>query len=195
MKGYSALLLGVAGFGLWLTPDQQGYRLFERGEFARAAAVFHDSNWRAAAWYRAGEFKLAAEEFAHFDSAEANYNQGNARLMMGTYDAAIACYDRALALRPDFIEAVENRAIAVARAKMVESTGGDMGEQTIGADELVFDAKFRSEDQGQDTEIAGAEALSDQQIQSLWLRKVQTRPADFLRNKFLYQQAQRGEAP
>jgi Ca-activated chloride channel family protein len=30
-------------------------------------------------------------------------------------------------------------------------------------------------------------------MQSLWLRRVQTRPADFLKAKFEYQQAMKGE--
>lgn len=80
---------------------------------------------------------------------------------------------------------------AAAQAKRVEARGGDMGDQLIGADKIVFDNKAKS--LGQDTEIAGAGALSNQEIQALWLRRVQTRPADFLKAKFAYQQAVREE--
>jgi Ca-activated chloride channel family protein len=70
-----------------------------------------------------------------------------------------------------------------------------MGDQKIGADEIVFDSAGKNA--GQDTEIAGAQALSDQEIQALWLRRVQTRPADFLKAKFAFQlaAADPGEAP
>ena len=74
---------------------------------------------------------------------------------------------------------------------MAEQIGGDLGDQEIGADKIVFDKK--SKDGGQDTEIDGGDALSDQQIQALWLRRVQTRSADFLKAKFSYQQAVRME--
>ena len=176
-----------------MTPDQQGFRHFQRGEFAEAAEVFRDPDWRGVAWYREGEFESAAREFARRDSAEANFNEGNARLMLGKYDAAVACYERALTKRPEWPAAIENRDLAVARAKMVDATGGDMGDQTIGADEIVFDKNAKNNEEGQDTEIAGGGALTDQQIQALWLRRVQTKPADFLKAKFSFQQAQRGE--
>ena len=185
------IIAAITWTGLWFTPDQQGRRKYERGKYAAAAQAFHDPLWRGIAWYRAGEFEKAATSFALRDTAEAHYNQGNARLMLGKYDDAIACYDRALATRPDWKEALENRELAVARAKMVEQKGGDMGDQLIGADEIVFDSKAKST--GQDTEITGSDALSSQEIQALWLRRVQTHPADFLKAKFAYQQASRTE--
>jgi len=177
--------------GLWFTPDQQGRRLFHRGEFAEAAEIFRDPLWQGAAWYRAGEFKKAAQAFARRDTPEAHYDQGNAWLMCGKYETAIACYDRALEKSPAWKEASENRALAVARAKMTDAKGGDMGEQLLGADKIVFDNKAKSG--GQDHEIAGGKPLSDQEMQALWLRRVQTRPADFLKAKFAYQQAVREE--
>lgn len=172
---------------LWFTPDQQGQRYFERGEFAEAAKIFRDPFRQGTAWYRAGEFEKSAQSFARRDTAEAHYNQGNAWLMHGDYVAAIASYDRALEKHPDWKQPAENRALALSRAKMVEQNGGDMGDQKIGADKTVFDKKAKNE--GQDTETAGGKTLSDQEIQALWLRRVQTRPADFLKAKFAYQQA------
>lgn len=191
MKKSFALIIAVAWNALWFTPDQQGRRHFQRGEFTEAAADFRDPLWQGTAWYRAGEFAKAAQSFARRDTAEAHYNQGNAWLMHGKYETAIASYDRALKMRPDWKEAAENRALAAARAKMVEQAGGDLGDQKIGADEIVFDSKAKNE--GQDTDISGGKALSDQEVQALWLRRVQTRPADFLKAKFAYQQAIREE--
>jgi Ca-activated chloride channel homolog len=187
-----ALVAFITWSGLWFTPDQQGRRYFERGEFAQAAKDFHDPMWQGAAWYRAGEFEKAAQAFARRDTAEAYFNQGNAWLMRGKYDTAITCYDHALEKRSDWKEATENRALATARLKTTEATGGDMGDQKIGADTIVFDKKAKNE--GQDTEVAGGKALSDQEVQALWLRRLQARPADFLKAKFAYQQAARAEA-
>jgi Ca-activated chloride channel family protein len=177
--------------GLWFTPDQQGRRHFERGEFLAAAEAFQYPLWQGAAFYRAGEFEKAARAFARRDTAEAHYNQGNAWLMNGKYEDAIASYDRALTRCPGWQEAADNRDLAADRLKMTTVTGGDMGDQKIGADKIVFDKNAKSE--GQDTEVAGGKALSDQEMQSLWLRRVQTRPADFLKAKFEYQQAMKQE--
>ena len=170
---------------LWFTPDQQGQREFRHGQFEAAAQSFVDPIWQGVAWYRAGEFERAAQVFARRDTAEANFNQGNAWLMRGKYETAIASYDRALEKRPDWREARENRELALARAEMVERQGGEMGEQKIGADEIVFDKKKQSG--GQDTEIGGAQAVTDASVQAMWLRRVQTKPSDFLKAKFSYQ--------
>ena len=40
-------------------------------------------------------------------------------------------------------------------------------------------------------EVAGGDPLSDDQLRALWLRRVQTKPADFLRAKFAYQLQER----
>ena len=180
-----AIMALILTSGFWFTPDQQGQRYFRKGQYVQAAEAFHDPMWQGTAWYRAGEFKQAAQSFARRDSAEAHYNRGNALLMHGDYDGAIASYEKALEKRREWNEAIENQNLAKARAKLTDTSGGDLGDQRIGADKVVFDSK--KNEQGQETEIAGGDALSDQQIQALWLRRVQTRPADFLKAKFAYQ--------
>ena len=180
-------LMAVTWAGLWLTPDQRGQWLFRKGEYVEAARTFRDPMWQGVAWYRAGEFERAAETFARRGTAEALFNQGNAWLMLGKYDQAISCYDRALEKRPDWTEALENRLLAAARAKLVQQQGGEMGDQKIGADEVVFDKHTKPG--GQEMEVAGSQAMSDAAIQAMWLRRVHTRPADFLRAKFAHQQA------
>lgn len=177
--------------GLWLTPDQQGCRLLAHGEFTAAAEAFRDPQWQGIAWYRAGEFEKAARAFSLREGAEARFDEGNARLLLGKYEEAIACYDRALEQRPGWSEAVENRALAAARAKALELEGGEATGGQLEADEVIFDLKAGKS--GESSEVAGGEALSAQEIQALWLRRVQTRPADFLRAKFAFQEALRSE--
>ncbi len=180
----AALACTWAGF--WFTPDQQGSRLFDRREYAEAAHAFHDPMWQGTAWYRAGDFKQAAAAFSRRESPEAYFNKGNALLMSGNYEAAITAYDRALERRPDWKAAIENRELADARAKLTEAEGGDMGDQKIGADEIVFD-QGKENPEGQDTEVAGGESVTEEAMQALWLRRVSTKPADFLKAKFAYQ--------
>jgi Ca-activated chloride channel family protein len=180
------MILGAGTWtGLWFTPDQLGQRLMDAGNFAEAAREFHDPMRQGTAWFRAGEFEKAEQAFARVATPEADYNRGNSLVMLGKYDLAVGRYDQALNQRPGWDQALANRAIAVARAKLVEAKGGEMGDQKIGADDIVFDKKKDSG--GQDTEISKEEALSDSSMQALWLRRVQTKPADFLKFKFSYQ--------
>ena len=190
----SILILAASWAGLWLTPDQQGQRAFRNKDYKAAAEAFQNIEWQGAAWYRAGEFEKAARCFGQVSSPEADFNAGNAWLMAGKYEQAIASYDNALEKKPGWKEAKENRDIAIARKKNVEAEGGDQGDQKIGADKIVFDKNKQNKD-GKQTEVAGNKALSSAEIQALWLRQVQTEPADFLRSKFAYQQTYNKDQP
>lgn len=186
MKTLLSLLVSITSASLWLTPDQEGMFYYNRGEFIPAAEAFLDPEWQGASWYKAGEFNKAAQAFSRRDTAEANYNQGNALLMHGKYEQAITRYDTALQKKPDWPEAKENREIAAARAAMVEKKGGDMTGGQLGADDIVFDNNAKKSEETED--VGGGEAPSNQEIQAIWLRRVQTRPADFLKAKFAFQQ-------
>ena len=187
MRAYAALLLigGLSWSHLWFTPDQQGQRLLDRREFQAAAETFRDPVRQGVAWFRAGEFEKAERSFARVATPEAEFNRGNCLVMQGKYEAAIQRFDRALELRPEMKDAQVNREIAAARAKKVERQGGDMGDQLLGADEITFDKASAAE--GQETETIGEQPLSDAQMQAMWLRRVQTKPAEFLKSKFAYQ--------
>ena len=181
------LVGGIAWGNVWFTPDQQGQRLMNDEKFAQAAEAFQDPMRQGVAWFRAGEFEKAEQSFARVATAEAEFNRGNCLIMQGKYEPAIERFDRALELRSDWADALVNRDIAAARAERTKQEGGDMGDQKIGADEIRFDKNKKPG--GQDTEVDDSEAISDSAMQALWLRRVQTKPADFLRAKFAYQLA------
>ena len=56
-----------------------------------------------------------------------------------------------------------------------------MGDQKLGADDITFD-KGQNRG-GQETEVEGEPPLSEAEMQALWLRRVQTKPADFLESE------------
>jgi len=177
---------------LWLTPDQQAQRMLNGGEFKEAANHFTDPMHRGVALFRAGEFKAAGAEFGRVDTPDGAFNRGNALVMQGKYEDAIAAYDIALAGNPEMKAAEENRAIAEIRAKNMERPEGDQGGPTeVGADEIVFDESGKSSE-GDEYQVESEQALSQEEIQEMWLRRVQTKPADFLRSKFSYQFARQG---
>ena len=181
------LLGALSWYGLWRTPQQQGQAAVDRGDFEEAANLFVEPEYQGAAWYRAGEFENAAKAFAEVDTPEGYFNRGNSLMLLGQYEEAVRQYDIALERRPDWEPAQVNREIAAIRAERTKRTGGDMGDQQLGADEIVFDPDKKPG--GQDTQVEQESGASDNMMQSVWLRKVQTRPADFLRAKFAYQAA------
>ncbi|NJN47632.1 MAG: tetratricopeptide repeat protein [Candidatus Competibacteraceae bacterium] len=112
----------------WLTPDQQGRRLEAAGDYAEAATRYIDPLRRGVAFYRAGDFEAAATAFARVDTPEAAFNRGNALVLLGQYDQALASYDSALRLRPGWPEAEANRQLASLRKERREAnSGGDEG--------------------------------------------------------------------
>ena len=155
---------------------------------AAAAETFADPVRQGVALYRAGEFKKSASMFAGLPGEEAAFNQGNSLVMQGKYEDAVASYERALELRPDWPEAKANRELARVRGERVKQKGGDMTGGKMGADEIVFDLKKNSPDAGEET-VEQSSELSKEELQAVWLRQVQTTPGDFLKAKFAYQQA------
>ena len=193
----AGLILLVAGSALYclsqnncslLTPDQQGYYLFQQQQYEKAATRFADPMWRGIALFRQGDFAQAASLFAGYDTANAAFAQGNALVMQGKYEAAVDRYARALQLQPGWEDASINLEIASARAEMLKQEGGEGTGGKLGADEIVFEQGKASPSAGDEQVEAGQETDGVEQ-QAIWLRQVQTRPADFLRAKFAHQYA------
>jgi len=182
---------------LWFTSDQQGQRLVDQGEYQQAAGKFTTPESIGTALFLAGEFERAASVLGRSASTEAHYNRGNAHVMLGEYDAAIAAYQSAHSKRPDSPEAEENLQIATLRKQALAPPDDDFGGTggMLEADEYVFDDTGRVNKSSNEQVIDAADQqLSEDAMRAMWLRKVETRPADFLAARFNYQLATR-ESP
>jgi Ca-activated chloride channel family protein len=192
----SAIVAGtyllLSGSVTLLTPDQKAWRMYQQGDLDTAAAQFRDPMWKGVALFKAGEFEQAAGVFAGFNTADAAFNRGNALLMRGSYDAAAESYSRALELRAEWDDARINRDIALGRASKLKQEGGEGTGGKLGADDIVF-SDSPSSPSAEEEQTEGGQPLSDSEINALWLRQVQTKPADFLAAKFAYQYATRPE--
>jgi len=94
---------------LWRTPDQQGRQAFDSEQYDAAASRFENPEWRAAAQYRAGQYREAAETLKSATSADGHYNRGNALARAGDLSAALEAYQQALKLQPDHADARYNK--------------------------------------------------------------------------------------
>lgn len=174
--------------GLWQTPEQQAVQLMRFGEYKAAAELAVHPLRRGNALYRMKEYEVAVEVYSGISTAAGRFNLGNSLVLLGRYAEAIEAYCEALAIRPGWTLAKDNLLIARLRAERLQAEGGNMTGGQLGADEIVFE-QGGSDTAPQKVEMAGGAPLSDEQLRLLWLRNVQTRPADFLRAKFAYQYA------
>ncbi|HEX7324642.1 MAG TPA: VWA domain-containing protein [Rhodanobacteraceae bacterium] len=93
---------------LWSNRNQRALQALQRGDAQQAARLATTPGMRGAADYRAGDFADAARAFAKGDSAQAQYNLGNALARQGKYPRAIDAYRAALRRDPKLADARAN---------------------------------------------------------------------------------------
>jgi Ca-activated chloride channel family protein len=87
------------------------------------------SRWRAALYYRAGDYAGALAALSGETGAEAHYNRGNVLARLGRFEDAVGEYDAALALQPEHADARHNRRLVLdlmeSPAEARAAAGGD----------------------------------------------------------------------
>ena len=129
-----AMPANAAESSLWKRADQQQHERMEQGADA----------------YRKGDFAAAEADFTGIDSADAFYNQGNARAKQGRYDEAIAAYDRALKLQPKMEDAIENRKVVDAARKRKGGQNQQQQQKKSGGQGSSQDSKDKPQPGQQD---------------------------------------------
>jgi Ca-activated chloride channel family protein len=168
---------------LWLTPDQQGRYYFEKGDYATASQRFYDPMWKGLALCRQGDYQQALDQFALLDTAESWFNQGNALAHLQKYPEAVKAYKEALKQRHDWREAQDNLRLLQALIPP-EPPKPDQQEEapSLKPDQVKFDKKGKK---GKKARVG----LTPEQVADVWMRNIQTSPADFLRRKFAIEDA------
>ncbi|OPX56838.1 hypothetical protein BTE48_01835 [Oceanospirillum multiglobuliferum] len=91
--------------------QQAGEKAFAEQRYQEASEQLQQPLWQGSAYYRLGEYEQAAQAFAKEQSADAHYNRGNALARAGQYQDALAAYQQALDLQPEFADAEHNQKI------------------------------------------------------------------------------------
>jgi Ca-activated chloride channel family protein len=177
-RGWIYVLVAVVAFptpqaqaltwrDLWLNPDQQGIAALETATPDVAAGLFEDPEWGAAASYRAGDYGRSAQRLAGIDTAEANYNRGNSLAKSGDLSAAIAAYDRALALDPGHEDADYNRALVQELLDQQEQEQQEQEQQDQSqSNESDQQQSQSSDEQGQQSDESQSDPGDQSQDQS-----------------------------
>lgn len=88
--------------------DLLAYRLFQQGDYSRAAELFTDPVWKGVALYRSEQWWRAAEAFIRADNAVSVYNLGNCYVRLGYHELALDAYLQALEFDPSLESALHN---------------------------------------------------------------------------------------
>ena len=187
-----------AGVEDWfLTPDQQGWRAYQRSDYAAAAADFIDPLWRGFALYRDGQYQEAVDVLGRVETAQAAFIQGMANLKSRNYRDGVRAFETALERDPDYPGAAENLATAreiVAYIERVREQSDTGEERGLGADDVVFDNESgrgaETQIQKEEEDQPGTGLMSADQ----WMNTVDTRTGDFLKQRFALENAQAGRA-
>ncbi|MGI9369197.1 MAG: VWA domain-containing protein [Ruegeria sp.] len=186
LVGVSGKPAQAEGIKDWfLTPDQQGQLAMQDKDYAAAALLFKDPEWRAYALFKSGKFADAVEAYGFVETPQGAFGEAMASLRNREYRDGVRGFEKSLKRDPDYEAARTNLAVAKAIVAYVEDaqSQSDTGEQGgIGADDTVYN---NESGMGAETLVeresdkAPAGLTTDQ-----WLRSVDTDVGDFLKFRF-----------
>ena len=82
---------------LWKTRDQQAKEAMESGDYDKAIELFEDSEWLAAAHYKAGNYRQSANGYNNDSNIDHLYNYANSLAKIGQFEEAIENYEKVIA--------------------------------------------------------------------------------------------------
>lgn len=177
---------------LWLTPDQQGWLLYERANYEVASRRFSDPRWRGMTLYAAQDFDGAAQYFSQYQDAQSLLARGNALAHAREYLPARAVYRNlaerfplhpAPAINLPIVQALIDANRELSESQVAES--GDMvSENQEGPRSSEGDERKSFMEREQ---LSAAQLLEDPALTQMWLRQVQRDPSEFLATKFYLQ--------
>ncbi len=147
---------------LWRTKDQQAQQAFQQADYEKAAQLFENPDWKAAAHYKSGKYNEALASLSNTGTADSFYNQGNALAKTGQLAEAIKAYEQALKINPNDKDAQYNKEIvekALKEQKQDQQQQDDKQQQSKDDSQQKKDSD--QSDQADDQQKQGNE--SDQQ--------------------------------
>lgn len=161
----------VSFWDAFKTPDHLGYERWQQQDYAGAQAQFESTDWQAASLYKMGRYQEAADLYAQDDSAEGQYNLGNALAKLNQFEAAKSAYERALVQNPQLKAAEQNRDLmAKLLAQMpqgkqgaqnsAQQNGQNSANQADGASQAENSAQNETTQTGQPDQTDQADAAS-----------------------------------
>ncbi|MDX6039105.1 vWA domain-containing protein [Scandinavium lactucae] len=177
----------AAWLDAWVSPDIQGQRAFDKGQFQKAAEHFRDPLWQGIAWYNARNFPAAVNAFRRApQTPETLLWTGNSLAQQKQWQQALDTYDLALSLRPDWKMARDNREkvshivmqLRLKQREAEQEQGSNQDDE--GPDKVLKDLK---KGQGVKQKDIGAIKGSSPQLNQ-WYENLQVSPSGLLESLY-----------
>jgi Ca-activated chloride channel homolog len=81
---------------LWKTPDQQAKEAFSQQQYDKAAELFENQHWQAAAAYKNGDYNSALQLYNQSQDLQSKYNQANSLAKAQAFKEAIELYQQVI---------------------------------------------------------------------------------------------------
>lgn len=92
--------------------NQEGYSLFQKEEYEKAASKFTDTTWKGVSFYKQDKLEESLKEFSkHSDNPLSLYNKGVVLVKLCKYKEALEAFEDVLKINPNFADAAYNRQI------------------------------------------------------------------------------------
>ncbi len=135
--------------GLWQSKNQQAQQSFQRQDYAKAAEQFENPDWKAAAYYKAGDYNKALESLKNSQSPSSPYNYGNALAQSGQLEEAIKAYQKVLDFNPEDADALHNKEVVEKELEKQKKQQKDGKQQSKGDSQQNKDDKPSDKSEGQ----------------------------------------------
>lgn len=181
---------------LWYTQDQRGQKLYDQGDYLKAAETFENLRWKAHAFYMAGDYKLAKNYYLRIDDLSAKLGVGASLAQQKEYVAARRWYQNLLNEYPENEVIQANLALMVKIIKDINQFGegqsksherqsskelGERPQTSEGVKKIVEQAQVIEET------LSAEEILSSPELNEQWMSRVDSKLVPFLANKFYIQ--------
>lgn len=139
----------------FLTPDQKGQLLLNKGDTLAAAEAFESGSRKGYTYYEMGDLEKAAEAYSEDTSPEGFYNLGVTYAKMGDLEAAEQAFSAALELDPEFEVAQTNlERVIVVRDSIAAAEGLEIARSSKGGDTPDNLQDYDESSQGDDKDQA-----------------------------------------
>jgi Ca-activated chloride channel family protein len=194
--------LGESVSTLFLTQDQRAQMALNRADYKLAANLFEDPLRKGLSAYFSEDFAVAAVHFQELESDEALFNLATAFAHASNYLYSQASYEVLLERNPDYPGAVKNHSIVKAIVDEMLAMGEQQQEgqqqqrsqeventldEDIGEMQMEFGTREPPE------QITAEDLMNNPEMAELWMKQVQSDPAEFLSAKFQMQLKKEGQ--